>query len=68
MHNNIYNTLDDVCESLKQLVQDEDLKIENEKTPQPYNLSKYLEKHDDYFGQLTNDTWYDIQSYPVFRA
>ena len=66
MHNNIYNTLEDVHESVIQLIQDEKLEDKKEKTPNVSNIKRYLDKNDDYFCQLSNGTWYHIQPHPVF--
>ncbi len=66
MHNSEYNTLDEVCESVEQLIQDEELGIQKENTPSVDSVKKYLENNDDYFKQLSNGTWYHIQPYPIF--
>lgn len=66
MHNNIYNNLDDVCESLMQLAQEERLDIKKEEMPKTNDIKGYLEKYDDYSRQLSNGTWYHIQPYPIF--
>ena len=49
MHNAVYETLEDVLESVRNLVQDEDLDIKNEKIPNITELKKCLNKNDDYF-------------------
>jgi hypothetical protein len=66
MHNNIYNDLDDVYESLMQLVQEEKLIIKREEIPRTNEIKRHLEKYDDYFKQFSNGTWYHIQPYPAF--
>ncbi len=66
MHNSEYNALDEACESVEQLIQDENLDIQKENTPCVDSVKKYLENNDDYFGQLSNGTWYHIQPYPIF--
>lgn len=66
MHNSIYNTLNDVYESITQLVQEEKLETNTEGIPSEYNMKRHLQKNDDYFGNLSNGTWYHIQPYPVF--
>ena len=66
MHNSIYNELDDVYESLVQLMQEERLVIKREKIPRVNKVKRHLEKHDDYFKQFSNGTWCHIQPYPVF--
>ncbi|MCG2724924.1 MAG: hypothetical protein L6420_01490 [Elusimicrobia bacterium] len=65
-HNSEYNTLSEVCESIKQLIQDENFDIQKEKAPSVNSIKKHLESNDDYFNQLSNDTWYHIQPYPIF--
>lgn len=65
-HNNVYDTLDDVIESIIQLVQDEGLKVKKEKISNTVSIRKHLEKNDDYFGQLSNGTWYHVQPHPIF--
>jgi len=66
MYNNVYNTLNDICESIAQLAQEEDLNVEREKIPNVGSVKKYLEEHDDYFGQFSNGTWYHLQPHPIF--
>lgn len=66
MHNNLYKTVRDLHESIIQLVQEEKLKTDQENIPSASIIKKYLEKSDDYFGQLSNGTWYHIQPFPVF--
>lgn len=66
MHNCIYNNLTGLCESLEQLVQEEELNLKMEEIPTPRGLKRHLSEHDDYIGKLTNNTWYHIQSHPVF--
>lgn len=65
-HNNVYDTLNDVNESIIQLAQEEGLKVKKEKIPNSVSVKKYLEKNDDYFGQFSNGTWYHIQPHPIF--
>ena len=66
MHNSIYNNLNDVYESLAQLVQEENLVIKREKIPKTNEVKKHFKKYDDYFKQFSNGTWYHIQTYCVF--
>lgn len=68
LHNNIYNSLNDLCESLMQLAEDEGLDVKAEEIPTFHNLRNYLREEDDYVGRFTNNTWYHIQSNPVFGA
>lgn len=65
-HNNQYNTLNEICESVQQLIEDENLDIKKEDLPSFDKLKIHLEDNDDYFGQISNGTWYHIQPYPVF--
>lgn len=65
-HNNQYNTLGQVCESVKQLIQDEGLDIQKEETLSADSIKEYLEDNDDYFQQLSTGTWYHIQPHPIF--
>ncbi len=66
MHNNIYKNLEDLHESITQLIQDEELKISQENVSSATTIRKHLEKFDDYSGQLSNGTWYHIQPHPIF--
>ena len=67
MHNTFHNKLDEVLESVKQLVVDEKLGNEIKELPNIHNLRKHLNWSDDYFGQLSNDTWFHIQPQKVFE-
>lgn len=66
LHNAIYNSLDNVFESVTQLIEEENLDAKKETVPTPDDLKKHLDEHDDYSGQISNGTWYHIQPYPVF--
>ena len=66
LHNCIYDSLNDICESIRQLIEDEGLNANKEKIPTIRGLRKHLRIQDDYIGQLTNGTWYHIQLHPVF--
>ena len=68
LHNCIYNSLGDICESIRQLIEDEGLGPKKEKIPTIRSLKKYLSINDDYIGRLSNGTWYHIQWHPVFGA
>lgn len=66
LHNAIYNNLGEVVESVRQLAEEEGAKPVDEKLPNEGELKRHLDKKDDYTGYLSNDTWYHIQSHPVF--
>ena len=66
MHNNVYDALSDIRESIEQLVLDEELENAKETIPTADGIKRHLEKFDDYFGQLSNGTWYHIQPHPIF--
>ena len=66
MHNKIYDTLNDLRESVAQFVEDEGLDVETEKLPSSGDLRRYLQKNDDYFQELSNGGWYHVQTDPVF--
>ncbi|MEK7080618.1 MAG: hypothetical protein AAB925_02170 [Patescibacteria group bacterium] len=68
MHNAVHKTLGDVLESVKQLICDEGLSVKRERLPNVYGIEKYLNKNDDYFGQLANGTWYYIQPQNIFEV
>lgn len=68
MHNAIYKKLEDILESIRQLIQDEGLDVKSEKILNIAELKEYLNKYDDYFGQLSNGTWYHIQPKNVFAT
>lgn len=65
-HNCEYENLDEITESLTELIQDEGLDIQEEDIPEANNIKKYLEDNDDYCRQFSNGIWYHIQIYPVF--
>lgn len=67
MHNAIHKTLGDVLESVKQLIHDEGLSVRNERVPDVHRLKNHLNRCDDYFGQLSNDTWFHVQPQNVFE-
>ena len=52
-HNALYDSLIAVQESLEQLVEGENLSVED--------LDKHFVVHDDYYGGLSNGTWFHIQ-------
>ena len=60
-HNREYNTLYEIFESVRQLIQDEDVDILKEDILSTVDIKKYLDNNDDYFKQLSNGTWYHIQ-------
>jgi len=66
MHNKIYDALNDLHESVEQFIESESLGIRTERLPSIGNLRRYLQKDDDYFQELSNGSWYHIQSDPVF--
>lgn len=68
MHNRGYKTLRDVIESIKQLIDDEGLNVKKEKLLNICELKKHLNSQDDYFGQLSNGTWFHIQPQDVFKV
>ncbi len=58
MHNNMYQTLNDAYQSIKQLILEEnldDIIISKDK------LTELLNQDDDYKYCLSNDTWFHIQ-------
>ena len=61
MHNSVYGALDEVSESVMQLVEDEALNARKERVPSVCRLKRHLERRDDYFGEFSNGTWYHIQ-------
>lgn len=68
MHNAMHKTLRDVLESVKQLINEEALNIKKAELPNVCVLKKHLNKYDDYFGQLSNGTWYHIQPKNIFET
>jgi len=66
MHNKVYNTLNNLYESVVQFVEDEELDVETEKLPSIGDLRRHLQKKDDYLRELSNGSWYHIQLDPVF--
>jgi len=67
MHNAVYEKLEDVLESVEQLVRDEGLDVESEKLLNIARLKESLNENDDYFEQLSNGTWYHIQPKNIFE-
>lgn len=65
-HNCIYNSLEEVAESIEQLVNEEGLNNTTERTPSASKLAKHLSENDDFYYQLSNGTWYHLQLHPVF--
>lgn len=65
-HNKVYDTLNSLHESVEQFVADEKLNAKTEKLPNIIDLKKHLQKNDDYIQELSNGSWYHIQSDPVF--
>lgn len=60
-HNALYGSLSALRESLEQLVYEENLDIEFEEIPQVEDLKKHFSFHDDFYGGLSNGTWFHIQ-------
>jgi len=68
MHNAIHEKLEHTLESVRQLVEDDELDIKNENLPSISELKECLNKNDDYCGQLSNGTWFHIQPQNVFEV
>ena len=60
-HNALYGSLSALRDSLEQLVYEENLDIEFEEIPQVEELRKHFDSHDDFYGGLSNGTWFHIQ-------
>ena len=60
-HNALYDSLIAVQESLEQLVEGENLNLKFEEIPSAENLDKHFVVHEDYYGGLSNGTWFHIQ-------
>ena len=67
MHNAVHEKLEHVLESIEQLIENEDLDIKSEKILNIKELKEYLNKNDDYLGQLSNGAWYHIQPKNIFE-
>lgn len=67
-HNTIHEKLEYVLESVGQLVENEDLDVKKEKLPSISELKEYLNKDDDFCGQLSNGTWFHIQPQNIFEV
>lgn len=67
-HNSIYNSLNDLYESLLQLIEEEKLELSTENIPSLKALQNHLERQEDYLGHLSNGTWYHVQLNPVFGS
>lgn len=65
-HNSIYNSFNDLYESVLQLIEEENLELSQENMPSFKNLENHLENEDDYLSNLSNGTWYHVQRNPVF--
>lgn len=60
-HNAVYENLAILHESILQLVEEEGLVIGKENMPALSELEKHLQKKEDFFKELSNDTWFHIQ-------
>ena len=60
-HNALYDSLIAVQESLEQLVEGENLNLKFEEIPSAEDLDKHFVVYDDYYGGLSNGTWFHIQ-------
>jgi len=67
MHNAIHKKLEHVLGSVKQLMKNDDLDIENEDLPSISELKERLNKDDDFCGYLSNGTWFHIQPQNIFE-
>lgn len=67
LHNACHTTLEAIRESVVQLINDENTKLENGTLPSVNELKKYLNDNDDYTGHLSNGTWFHIQPQNVFE-
>ncbi|HNA10222.1 MAG TPA: hypothetical protein PK930_24995 [Leptospiraceae bacterium] len=65
-HNSVFETIEEVIESAKHIIKDEELNEELEKFPETKDLINHLNTNDDFLFTLSNGTWFPIQSYPVF--
>ena len=64
-HNALYGSLVAVRESLEQLATEEGLDETLEVIPKPGELEKHFESlKDDFYGGLSNGTWFHIQEVP----
>ena len=64
--NSIFETLEAVLESIKELLNEEDLTIELDALPNEEELKNHLTENDDFLFSLSNGTWCHIQCNPVF--
>ncbi|HMU99415.1 MAG TPA: hypothetical protein PKA15_11570 [Chitinophagales bacterium] len=65
-HNSIYETLEEVIDSVKEVVTEENLTIEIDALPNREELKSHLTENDDFLFTLSNGTWFHIQCNPVF--
>lgn len=60
-HNALYGSLLAVQESLEQLVDEEELDRDCEEIPKVKDLENHFVLNDDFYGRLSNGTWFHIQ-------
>jgi hypothetical protein len=65
-HNAIYETIQEVIASARNIIRDEELSVELENFPETIDLVSYLDSNDDFLFTLSNGTWFPIQPFPIF--
>ncbi|MEY4904714.1 MAG: hypothetical protein RLZZ292_2529 [Bacteroidota bacterium] len=63
MHNALYETFEEVYESIEQLITEEELP---DKLLPGNDLQQYLSENDDFRLDFSNGTWCHLQMQPVF--
>lgn len=64
VHNVLYESLLAVRESLRQLVDEENLVVDSEELPEAEDLKNHFASNDYFCGALSNGTWFHIQETP----
>ncbi|PJB00162.1 MAG: hypothetical protein CO128_01320 [Ignavibacteriales bacterium CG_4_9_14_3_um_filter_30_11] len=60
-HNAVYENLAILHESILQLIDEENLKLEMEKIPSVSELEKHFQNEEDFYKQFSNGTWLHLQ-------
>lgn len=60
-HNAVYENLSILHESILQLIEEEGIKIENEKILTISELENHFKNEEDFFHPLSNGIWFHIQ-------
>lgn len=60
-HNAVYENISILHESILQLLEEENIKLEKEKIPSVSELEKHFQNEEDFYKQFSNGTWFHLQ-------